>query len=443
LEKQDLLIVGAGTAGATAAAMAAKSGLRVCLVDMKSKNLIGQKVCGDAIAKHHFDNLKIHYPSGEEFEKEMNGMRLFPPDQETCLTVRGEGMTGFVINRHRFGQRLLKEALDAGATLLDQTRAVAPLIRDGYVVGIEAEQTGSGGKVEIPASITVDASGYSGAIRSKLPPTFGIESGIDNEDMIVAYREIRSNVSWSSDLGEIYLTAVVAPGGYYWIFDKGDGKVNVGLGVQMTGKHLNPKEQLYRHVLSQARFKDSKLEEGGGGIVPTRRPIDSLVSDGLMMIGDAACLVNPIHGGGIGPSMLSGRLAAEKALEALKEGNVSKESLWQYNVRYMQRYGGKQAGLDILRLLLQNISDDDLNFGLKNRLVKEEDILRTSMLGDLHLSIKDKAERALKGMGRPGFLMRLEKTASQMRKIKALYREYPSPKELERWKRKVASVYES
>lgn len=154
-------------------------------------------------------------------------------------------------------------------------------------------------------------------------------------------------------------------------------------------------------------------------------------------------MVNPIHGGGIGPSMLSGRLAAEKALEALKEGNVSKESLWQYNVRYMQRYGGKQAGLDILRLLLQNISDDDLNFGLKNRLLKEEDILRTSMLGDLHLSIKDKAERALKGMGRPGFLMRLEKTASQMRKIKALYREYPSPKGLERWKREVASVYES
>jgi flavin-dependent dehydrogenase len=141
--------------------------------------------------------------------------------------------------------------------------------------------------------------------------------------------------------------------------------------------------------------------------------------------------------------MLSGRLAAETAVEALREGNVSRESLWRYNVRYMQRYGGKQAGLDILRLLLQNISDDDLNFGLKNRLVREEDILRTSMLGDLHLSIKDKAGRVLKGLGRPGFLMRLEKTASKMRGIKVLYQEYPSPKELGRWRRRIESVYES
>jgi len=440
MEKQDLLVVGAGTAGATAAAEAAKKGLRVCIVDMKPSELIGQKVCGDAIGRHHFDRLKMPCPSGQEFEGEMTGMRLFSPDRQTALRIQGEGVTGFVINRHRFGQRLLKQALDAGATLLDQTRVIAPLLRGEYVVGIEAEQMGSKGRVEIAASITVDASGYLGVVRSKLPDTFSVESTINSKDMIVAYREIRSDVSWSSDLGEIYLTQQLAPGGYYWIFDKGNGRVNVGLGVQMTGVHPNPKEQLYRYVLSQAPFKESKLEQGGGGIVPTRRPMDSLVSNGVMLIGDAACLVNPIHGGGIGPSMLSGKLAAETAVEALEKGDVRRKALWQYNVKYMQSYGAKQASLDIFRLLLQGISDDELNFGMKSGLVKEEDVLQASLIGDLRLSARDKAERALKSVGRLGLLMKLEKTASKMREIKALYQNYPSPEDFERWKHKVDSI---
>jgi len=443
MEKQDLLVVGAGTAGATTAAEAAKRGLRVCIVDMKSSELIGQKVCGDAIAKHHFDRLNMPYPSGEEFERELKGMRIFSPDRETAFRILGEGVTGFVINRHRFGQRLLKQALDAGATLLDQTRAIAPLLQDGCVTGIETERTGPKGRVEISASITVDASGYLGAIRSKLPHDFGFESTIKSSDLIVAYREVRTDVSWGSDLGEIYLTSELAPGGYYWIFDKGNGKVNVGLGVQMKENHPNPKEQLYRHVLSQAPFKESKLEQGGGGIVPTRRPMDSLVSNGVMLVGDAACLVNPIHGGGIGPSMLSGKLAAETAVEALEKQGVQREALWQHNVKYMQSYGVKQASLDIFRRLLQSTSDDELNFGMKNRLVKEEDVLRTSLAGDLRLSARDKAERALRGAGRLGFLLKLEKTADKMREIKALYQEYPSSEHFEHWKRKVNSVYGS
>jgi flavin-dependent dehydrogenase len=261
--------------------------------------------------------------------------------------------------------------------------------------------------------------------------------------MIVAYREIRTDVSWESDLGEIYLTQEVAPGGYYWVFDKGDGKVNVGLGVQMTGSHPNPKEQLYRYVLSKDPFKGSRLEKGGGGMVPTRRPMDCLVSNGIMLVGDAACLVNPIHGGGIGPSMLSGKLAAETAAEALEKRNAGREALWQYNVEYMQSYGAKQASLDAFRLLLQEVSDDELNFGMKNELVKEEDVLKASLEGDLRLSIRDKAKRAIRGAGRLGLLLKLEKTAEKMREIKALYQDYPPPERFEQWRSKVNSIYET
>jgi len=255
------------------------------------------------------------------------------------------------------------------------------------------------------------------------------------------YREIRFNVESDSDFSEIYLNQQTAPGGYYWIFHKGEGKANVGVGVQMKEGYLKPKAQLYKHVLSRREFKNSKIIHGGGGIVPTRRPLDCLVANGIMLAGDAACLVNPIHGGGIGSSMLSGRLAAETAADAVSSGDLSRDGLWQYNIDYMKEYGGKQAGLDIFRIFLQSISDDEMNYGMKHQLVKQQDVLKASLTGSLKLSITDKAERAFKNLGRIGFLIRLRNTAKKMRQIKKTYLEYPSPKKFEQWKTKVANTY--
>jgi len=441
LKVYDLLIVGAGTAGCIAAKTAAEKGLDVCLIDCKPEDKVGDKVCGDGVGKHHFDRLGLSYPAGGEFECNMHGIDIYSPDLKTPFRIKGKGVSGFGINRHKFGQRLLKEALSKNITFHDCTVALRPLIEEGFVKGVKAQNSKEGWKQDIRGRTTIDASGVSGIVRQNLPNEFGLERRIDSKDLMGCYREIRSNVESESDFSEIYLTQEAAPGGYYWIFHKGEGKANVGLGVQMTDGYPNPKAQLYKYVLSRREFKNSKVIHGGGGIVPTRRPLDCLVANGLMLVGDAACLVNPIHGGGIGSSMLSGKLAAETAADALASGDLSRDGLWQYNVNYMKEYGGKQAGLDIFRIFLQSINDDELSYGMKHQLVKQEDILKASLTGSLKLSITDKAERAFKNLGKLGFLIRLRNTAKKMREIKKMYLEYPSPKDFERWKIKVARIY--
>ena len=438
--KQDVIVIGAGPAGAMAAKQLADSSLSVLLLDMKERGAVGDKVCGDAIGKHHFDFLNLGCPTGEELLCKIDGIAVYPPDKESVLRVQGKGVTGFMIDRHRFGQRLLRDAVDAGATLLDRTRALEPVTKGGRVVGVTVEDMRSGETRTIEAAVTIDASGYAATLRSKMSPDSGIESKIE-ADAIVCYREIRGNVDFASDLSAIYLSQKIAPGGYYWIFDRGGGEVNVGLGVQMRPGDPNPKEYLYKHVLAQKLFRNSVVIHGGGGIVPTRRPLPSLVADGIMFIGDAACLVNPIHGGGIGPSMLSGKLAADTACEALGRGDVSREGLWALNVSYMKTYGAKQAGLDVFRLLLQSISDEEINFGMKHQLVTHQDVLGASMEGELRYSVSEKAERALRGIGKPSFLNRLRKTADLMRKAKQLYLEYPSPAEFKSWKTEVDLIF--
>ena len=76
----DAIVVGAGTAGCMAAKILASEGYDVCLIDRKDRRQIGDKVCGDAIGKHHFDNLGLPYPSGDEKEGDITGVKIYSPD---------------------------------------------------------------------------------------------------------------------------------------------------------------------------------------------------------------------------------------------------------------------------------------------------------------------------------------------------------------------------
>ena len=273
-ERFDVVVVGAGTAGCMASKVLASAGLEVCLIDYKPRDLIGKKVCGDAIGKHHFDNLGLAYPSGGELERRILGMRIYSPDQETAFNLKGEGLEGFMVNRHLFGQRLLKDALDAGTTLIDSTKVVEPIIKDGFIRGVVAINLESDERMNFMSKVVIDASGFSAAIRSRLPPETGLETRISRDDLIICYREIRKlkEPLPEPNICEIYLNLDVAPGGYYWIFPEGDSKVNVGLGVVARRGSPNPKDQLYRYVLSNRLFEGSSIIHGGGGYVPTRRP---------------------------------------------------------------------------------------------------------------------------------------------------------------------------
>jgi flavin-dependent dehydrogenase len=168
-----------------------------------------------------------------------------------------------------------------------------------------------------------------------------------------------------------------------------------------------------------------------------------MVGNGVIIVGDAACQVNPIHGGGMGPSMMGGALAGKTIIEAMEKRDVSREGLWLYNARYMQSYGAKQAGLDVFRMLLQKLSDDDLNYGMKYRLVTGEDALKVSLGEDLHLNITETTRRIFRGLRKVSLLKELRRTASLLKKVKVCYNTYPtSPKDFDVWRKKAQDLFE-
>ena len=444
LEKFDAIVVGAGTAGCLAAKTLADKGLKVCLVDRKKREEIGEKICGDALGEHHLNTLGLEKPKGGELERRIEGIRIFSPDQNTIFTVAHEDFVGYILNRRLFGQWLLDKAVDKGATLMDVTRFLEPILEKGFVKGISAKKA-NGKAVKLKSKVVVDASGFNGVVRCKLPAEMCIEREIANEDVEACYREIRQlqQETENTKYCEIYLNQKVTPGGYTWVFPKSGAKVNAGLGICMRGKFPKPKKQFYNFILIKPVFAGSLLVHGGAWFDPTRRPFDNMVGNGVVITGDAASLVNPIHGGGIGPSMLSGFYAGEAIAAALETGESTQKALWPYNKMYMESYGKKQASLDVFRMLLINSNDADLNYGMGCKLLTEDDVLKAGMGDDFHLNIGETAKRVFRGIKRVRFLNKLRLTVKVMRQVQTHYDAYPeTPENFEKWRLQTVNLIE-
>ncbi|TXT64304.1 MAG: Digeranylgeranylglycerophospholipid reductase [Promethearchaeota archaeon] len=443
----DLIICGAGTGGTTAARFAAKKALDVCLIDRKERYDIGKKICGDAVGKEIFDILQISPPSGKEKSCDIKGAKLYPPNRQKCITMIDPKQTGYIVDRFEFGQRLLQEALNAGVnSFLDHTMALDLLYdSNGYVSGVKVK-TKDGSEHELHSKLVIDACGYYSPLRKKIESPI-IEKEISDEDAILCYREIikfpaRDQEVQDQEYISIILDQEKAPGGYIWYFPKDRYSINLGLGVypKFGGK---VKEYYKEYAFKEfVHTTDIEIVSSGGGVVPVRRPLWSCASDGIMFVGDSACQVSPLHGGGIDPSMRGGYFAAQTAYDAIQAGDYSIIQLWDYNRKVMIDFGAEFAALDLLRRVLQSLGNVDLNFGLEKEILTASEILQIAGTGEVSLSLWDMAFKAFKGISRPNLLLDLNYLRIRMNEINSLYKAFPKKVTyFEDWKDRVKEIY--
>jgi len=441
LTKYDTIVVGGGTAGLFSSYKLSKKGFKVLLIERKKKEDIGHKICGDAIGHHHFEETGLEPPKiGEDALGEFHGVRVYAPDEQHYVTARG---LGYALDRYKFGQRLLKMTLNAGTELLDGHIVTNPIFDHSKVLGVEVMNIDTKEKRKIESKVVIDASGAVPAIRTKLPSSWWVSEKTPPEDYDKAYREIiKIKDEIDDEYALIYLNINIAPGGYWWLFPKTKNIINIGLGVQNTQANPHPKDQLYKHVIPRLKDKIEQVITSGGWLCPTRRTIDCMVWNGLIIIGDAACTANPIHGGGIGPSLLSALAAAETIEEALEKGEPTIEKLWNFHHKYHKVYGAKQAGLDILRIYLQKLSNDDLNYVISKQIVTDEELTEMGYKAKLGAGIINKLYRGLKLLTRPTILVQLKTVKEYMDKAISHYMNYPeTPRDFEKWRKEAQELF--
>jgi digeranylgeranylglycerophospholipid reductase len=148
-----------------------------------------------------------------------------------------------------------------------------------------------------------------------------------------------AGIDWDPTCLGYWIAEEAAPGGYAWVFPKGDGKANVGLGIQADlGRHT-ALAYLNRFVEQEPALAVGSPVTMIVGNVPVALPGSRLVADGLMLVGDAARQVDPLTGGGIINAMIAGHLAAQAAADAVIAGDTSALRLAAYQEQFERVVG--------------------------------------------------------------------------------------------------------
>ncbi len=438
----DTVVVGANVAGASIARELARRGLRVVVVERQPAADVGSRSCGDGIERYQFERLGLEVPRGDFILREVAVAYLSSPDRRHRL--RGEA-AGIAMDRFGLNQHLLGRALDAGAELRDGTDALVPLVEGDRVVGVRCQDRAGGDAFELLAPVTVDATGWRGLMRRELPPSWAVAEVVPRVEMAVAYREERMREAPVEELTvEATFDFEVAPGGLYWVADRTEVLVNVGIGMQWVPGIPNPRQRVRERVMPlYPGLEGTRLMRAGAGVIPNRRPLDCPVAPGLVAIGDAACQVQPLSGSGIGASMYAARLAAEAIATALESTRApSLEDLYAYGRAYNSGYGADQAANQMLRVSLQALTNEQLNRLMGARIVSEEDLVSAARTGRLDLGFAGKLKAATKLLGEPKLIRALARMQSRMEAARKLYSDYPEdPSELVGWRRRASELF--
>lgn len=342
----DIVIIGSGPAGATVARIAAGNKLKVLLIDKKQE--LGAPVqCSGALSGHALENAGLQ-ASDEFINEEIYGFSVFNSAGEaTVLDYRNlksdvygvnKKALGYVVDRRRFDRYLMTQAERAGAEVWLKTEGINYHPQPDGTCLIEMRRFNE--HITVQAQILVGADG----LQSQVGKWAGLHTHIKLNELASCLQFITDRVE-TNGLLEIITGDQWAPGGYAWIFPKGHGYAEIGIGVIRSATVKNPQwylDQLIHNSFLKERFKHVRILEIQGGGVPLAAPLVKQYADNLILVGDAARHVNPITGGGIHTALSGGKIAAEFISGIIKNKiRPSNENLKGYHDRWLKELGDK------------------------------------------------------------------------------------------------------
>jgi len=350
----DIVVVGAGPAGSIIARNLAENDINVLVLDKKQE--IGvPKRCAEGLNYSAFIKHGIAADPRWAVQR-IHGASLFSPSGKK-IRVENKKSDGYVLERKTFEKHLAAEAIKAGAKYMVKTN-VYDVIKDGdRVIGVKACFMGD--EFTVNSKIVIAADGVDSLTAKR--------AGINTVNKLGDYHsgfqyEMAGLKNFESDSLNIFFGNELAPKGYVWIFPKGNSTANVGIGILSanSGDGHRAKDYLDRFIEGYPEiFSDASPIEVNSGGIPVSASVETFVMDGFMVVGDAAQQVNPIHGGGIGIAMDAGKIAAITATKAIKEGDYSKEKLFEYEKKWREDEGAFLNRLIRSRHFLEKCSDKD------------------------------------------------------------------------------------
>ncbi len=326
--KCDVVVVGAGPAGSMTARYAAMHGCDTILIEKRQE--IGSPVrCGEGLARHFVEDTKLPFDR-KWCAQEVKGAKIFSPDG-TELTIEEShagNEVGIVLERDAFDKAVAKEAAKAGARIMLKSTATAILKDDGWIRGVRVKQLEE--EFNIEAKCVVAADGY----ESQVGRWAGFRTLLKAGDVTGTLQYRMTNIGKGHDFPnycEFWLGSI-APAGYIWVFPKDEVTANVGIGISLDRLHNRQdiKGYLDRWIAKDPRMTHAQPLDMVTGGVSTCAPIKKTAGNGIALVGDAARMIDPITGGGIGNGMIAGMYLGNILGECNQRNDFSEAALQTY-----------------------------------------------------------------------------------------------------------------
>ena len=329
-ENFDVVVIGAGPAGSRTAALTARAGLSTLLLEKRKK--IGFPVrCAEGIGPRKdierfltlddelicstIDSFAVVSPGGRWFEADKRGV-------------------GFIVDRELFDRRLADLAAEAGAVVRTSHQVTGLLTNDHRFRGVEVTDLENGRQYTAGALVTAGADG----VESLSPRWAGLKGAYRPREVMSCAQYLIEGMDVRDGRIEFHLGRHFAHGGYAWVFPKGPGRANVGLGVNpaMAG-NIKAVEYLERFLERRCPGAQRGRLVVGGSVVA--RGLPSLAAGGFVAVGEAANQNNAFSGGGIVNALEGADLAADTIIEAIEDGDISARALGRYTKRWKKSTG--------------------------------------------------------------------------------------------------------
>ncbi len=387
----EVLVVGAGPAGGMAAKSCAEKGIDTILIEKKPE--IGAPLrCAEGVSKKMFKEIGVE-PKPEWIRADMKGAVIRSPDGTSFQLDESKAgaEVGYVLERHLFDKGISKLAAEAGARIYLRTWMTGPIKENGKIVGAHCVSMGE------PLDIYCDCIVGADGVESQVGRWCGIDTNLKLGDIEPCIQYRMAGCECSMDFCEFILGRSVAPGGYLWIFPKGDGVANVGIGIGGTFAKdgVRPKQFLDKFIAEDPRFRKAQILEIDAGFDSTCPGLeDGYSTDNVLLVGDSARLIDPLTGGGIGHACVSGMYAGEVLAECKKKGDYSAEALKAYDRKIRDRMEDGLYRDWMAKEKLAELDDETINELVK--IMSTADIEHVNVQ-NLLIAIKDKYPKLVEG----------------------------------------------
>jgi len=364
----DVLVVGGGPIGSTAARFAAKNCSGHVLVIEKRQEIGSPVRCAEGVSLSWLDELEIE--RSEHFiNKKVLGAKLYSPSghQMTIGKEIAGDEVGAVVERDTFDKEMAVLAGIEGVDYSLKTSAVDVIQENGVVKGVKARKMGN--NFEIHSDLVIGADGF----ESQIGRWADIYGAIAPKDIMSCFQYRMTNIDFDPDYTHFFLGSD-APGGYVWIFPKSEESANVGLGIQLSQLDgtKSPKDYLDEFIEKNEWLEQGQEVDMVSGGVSVAAPPEKVTKDGLMLVGDASRVVDPITGGGIANGMKQAKICGEIAAKAVKDDDFSEDFFSEYEERWRERlenklwrnYMAKEKAVELdddeFDMIIDALADEDI-----------------------------------------------------------------------------------